>query len=138
MTCPCTLLVAPMAECEVLLGSVRGGHRAALHWAQDGLCWAETGRNQGLSGNCKLMVFRHQHGSTELMSAAGANSSPLPIPQHIPRPATGSDAARSSPLVTLPGHRFSSFLQSLGGQEERLIIWFEIQPSKEPSLLKKP
>lgn len=30
------------------------------------------------------------------------------------------------------------FLQSLGGQEECLIIWFEIQPSKEPSLLKKP
>lgn len=122
MTCPCTLLVAPVAEREMLLGSVRGGHRAALHWAQDGLCWAETGGKQSLPGNCMFMVFRHQHGSTELMSAAGANSSPLPTPQHTPCPAAGRDAARSSLLVTLPGHCFSSFLKSLGGQEEHFII----------------
>ena len=53
--------------------------------------------------------------------------------------ATGTqELKRAFSPATLPGLSFSSFLQSLGGQEECLIIRFEIQPSKEPSLLKKP
>jgi len=75
--CPCTLLVAPMAEHEVLHRKHQSRARAALLPGQeDRVCWAETRRKTGPLWGLRPYGVKHPaRKHTEIMLVVGASIS---------------------------------------------------------------